>query len=1252
MNIRSKIAIAVVAVALVGLPFATPDALALTESQISSILNLLSSFGADQSTIDDVDSALRGQPTSGGTGTATECNFTRSLTMGSTGADVKCLQEYLNSAGFTVASSGVGSAGNETTYFGSLTRAAVIDWQNAYAADVLTPVGLSAGTGYWGSSSIAHYNAIAGTVTDGTGDTDDDTPTATGSGLSISTVSQPSSTLAPEGAARVPFTKFALTASSDGDVTVDSVTIEKAGLLNDSVFSGVIILDQDGDQIGIARTLNSNHRVILSSDFTVPAGQTKVYTIAGNMAASLDSYSGEVGGLDVIAIDAGSTSVNGSLPVTGTQHTMNSSLSIGGLTVEAGAFDPGSANSSLNVGTQGYTFAGLKFTAGSAEDIEIEAIRWNQAGSASIGDLENVVINIDGTDYSTDVDDDGDYYTASLANPITVSKGEVVQLYIKGDVESGSARTIDFNIYRKTDIVVKGKTYGYNITASGGSTGSASEGALSSNTQPFFNAYAHTISDGTIKVQKATSVSSQTVAENLSDQPLGGFAVEVKGESISVSQIVFDLATTPAASGVSIDSDDVTNITLEDENGNIVAGPVDGVAGGDSAVTFTDSVTFPIGTTVYTLKGKLGTDFSDNDTIAASTTPGDDWTSVKGDVTGNDITPTPATSVTGSTMTVKAASLRVSVSPTPSAQDMVAGTSGFHFADYVLDASSSGEDIRVTLMKPQLTISTAGTADDLSSCQLWDGDTAVNTGGNVYDPGNSVSSGDDVAFTFDSGFTIDKGTVKTLALKCNVRANTDGTAGTSTYAWGIEDATANVISSGMTSGQSVTEDITTSAGQNMTIQTEGSLSVALDTSSPALKWVQAGATDQTLAVFRVTSSYEDISLSQIGLQIATSSTANDSMASNTPSDLPKVTIWNGADQVGEAVFTTSDYATATLSGVVVPKDQQTLLTVRGDIGTMVGTTLNSKPGHLALVDYDASSGDNESNVGLEGVGQSSGGTVYAGGSDSSSNGARIAKAVPTLEVIPLTSSESKLANGSLKTLYKFKVTAPSGTNGISLYKFSFDIATSTGGGQELPGGGVASASAYRIDTLEVYCYDDDGFSNVACNAFDSSGRLNQGGLAFTDFDDTDDTTEQPSEVGIRFNPTDSTGGSTAEAIVIPDGQTRYFALKGTVRGSATTTTGISAEAKLLGDATFTSINNAALMNFSGKDLTAEGDSYSTGRYIFATTAVNVDAWDDDDFIWSGNSTNTAMSIHTYDWFNGFLVPGLPTTNAASAVLTP
>ena len=84
--------------------------------------------------------------------------FGRSLTVGSVGEDVRQLQKILNAEGFVVAKTGPGSVGNESTYFGPATKAALMRYQNFYRADILAPNGLMAGTGYFGPATIKFMN--------------------------------------------------------------------------------------------------------------------------------------------------------------------------------------------------------------------------------------------------------------------------------------------------------------------------------------------------------------------------------------------------------------------------------------------------------------------------------------------------------------------------------------------------------------------------------------------------------------------------------------------------------------------------------------------------------------------------------------------------------------------------------------------------------------------------------------------------------------------------------------------------------------------------------------------------------------------------------------------------------------------------------------------------------------------------------------------------------------------------------------
>jgi len=77
--------------------------------------------------------------------------FTRDLRVGASGADVKRLQQILNTQGFVISATGVGSPGNESTYFGAKTSAALLRLQRAK--------GLPA-VGWAGPKTRAYLNSI------------------------------------------------------------------------------------------------------------------------------------------------------------------------------------------------------------------------------------------------------------------------------------------------------------------------------------------------------------------------------------------------------------------------------------------------------------------------------------------------------------------------------------------------------------------------------------------------------------------------------------------------------------------------------------------------------------------------------------------------------------------------------------------------------------------------------------------------------------------------------------------------------------------------------------------------------------------------------------------------------------------------------------------------------------------------------------------------------------------------------------
>ncbi len=145
-NVASKLFVAFVAAAML-FTLAAP-AKAMTEAEMQAkIAELMAQIAGLQAgdSEDHMHSAA--------------CAFTRPLTVGSQGADVTCLQDYLTPTYFK-------NAGGSTGYFGPVTASAVAAWQTAN--------GVSPAAGYFGPVSQAKYNALAAMDDHDDDDSDDD----------------------------------------------------------------------------------------------------------------------------------------------------------------------------------------------------------------------------------------------------------------------------------------------------------------------------------------------------------------------------------------------------------------------------------------------------------------------------------------------------------------------------------------------------------------------------------------------------------------------------------------------------------------------------------------------------------------------------------------------------------------------------------------------------------------------------------------------------------------------------------------------------------------------------------------------------------------------------------------------------------------------------------------------------------------------------------------------------------------------
>lgn len=1016
----------------------------------------------------------------------------------------------------------------------------------------------------------------------------------------------PAAGIAVGSAARMPFTKVNLTATG-GDVIVDSAVIQRVGLANDLAFASIDLIDGSTNlPLNItSKTFNSLHQATFNDNFTVSNGTTKSVIIAANMASrtTLGSYAGEVPALSLAGITlSGDATLSASLPLTGNTQTINSTITIGSATVQRGAYT-NATSTTIQVGKEDYTYFSFQVQAGSAENIQFSQIKVYQEGSASLGsDLIDLELLQDGTKIA-----DGIIASAKYANfsftPITLKKGQIGQFQVKGTVADGSARTIDLGIYKTTDLLVNGLTYGYNITPDYTGTGSSA-------TSPVLSDNEFTISNGTLQVTRSSSIGAGNIGI-ANDQYLGAFTFTAKGEVINISTL--DLTIT-SATNPGDGSDAILNVELVDPNGNVVAGPTDpGI--GTGIVAWTDTFSVPVGETVYKVRGDLQTsaDWASDDTVYVSFTPSA-MTST-GETTGNAISETPSSSVSGNTQTVKAASLTVTRNTLPAAGNIIVGQKDLNLSSWRFDANDSGEDIRVTAIgftawghsatnTHALTIYVNGEAQSPTNDAIAD---SSSIGGDTYAYGTAASS----TFALEEPIIITKGTNVTVELhgdKDTVVSNAD-------EGWGILGD--SITAYGVNTGNAVAESITGDNGPTLTSRPNGTLTIETS-GNPVSALVRAGSTGNVFTNIKLSADYEDIRLDQLIVHVIDGgydfSTAADA---NVYQDVVNVGIYDGTTLLAQSSIPSTNKYTFNFNAgdLTIPKDGSKTLTIKVDMATVDKTTNNS-PGTNSS---DIIVGLNDGAGGIKTTGMASNtvltGTTYEDFRSSSSSVMVLRTSIPTV-TLPTASNSlgaaTSLTNGTV-VIYAYEVTADADGGDILLYRNTFVFAT----------------SGDNMTVTNVRIVDEQGNTISHETASAPHDYVIEGGYEAWDT--------------FTFNNPDFdvTGATTAEAIKITAGETKRFRVYATIAGAGANE---NLTTFLVGD----TASSSASVNIS---------NYAEDGGGWVAPTGDLSNMDYGNFIWSDNYKQNSLegtdgnnATSTEQWYNGHLVPGLGNVVSTTAYI--
>jgi len=1031
-----------------------------------------------------------------------------------------------------------------------------------------------------------------GNYTDG-GVVDDGDVTSEGTLTVTLAADTPAAGATVSGAARYPFTKINLTATG-GDVIVDSMTVERTGTIAaDGAFSSLaFILDTpDGDQLGNNKTLNASHQTVLNDDLTIRSGTTKSVYLTGNMGTIGATYAGQMPSLTLAAMTLkGDATLNATLPITGNYQSLAGTITIGTATIVAGGNAPSA--STQNVGITDYTVSAIKITADSAEAITVAKIVWTQDGSVGASDVENVDLVNANTGEVLDTIEHPEGKTLTFNPNITIAKGKNQSFDLRLDIIDGSGRNISYDIDEQTDILVKGGLYGYYITPT--YTGKTA--------RPYYDAPDTAVGNGSLRIE-AMSVVPTTVAEDKAGVTLGKFKFVAKGEEVKITEIGWEFVITTSTAGALIS--DITNVAVYDEDGTVVAGPMDPTSddamsdGADTdsgAATTTDTIIIPVGEAIYTIKGDLSADFNANDKIQMGIIAG--TITARGMITDNSIDATPVTKVSSTNLTVKAAALTITVSANPAAQTVIGGTSDHTFANWVFDATDSGTDIKITQVMVPVTSVSASFPDMVTGIELWDGSTEilVNSETVAYsDTGSAAGSSATTTLSLSSGvLVIPAGTTKTITIKADLGTG----ATTGSVAIGAYE---HCVTATDDEGSSFDESCTDDNGQDMSLSTGGTVNLSVLT-DPSSALVVGGSSGIAVGKFTMQAKYEDVNINYLGVNVAA---ADGTGIDGDKDEVVSVSLYeDGVSGTLGTVSMVADNATITPSSV---------LTIPA--GTTKNYTLKANFASISDISPAASgSGVRFKVSNLDVTGVAAGSTsITVNGTDTQFKSFSVFKSIPTVTKLAFDGDNAITGNTEV-SLYKFKVSADA-AGPISLYKFTFGISTTTV---------VLSNTANDIEDSTgyyVYMSDSEGslgdLVSVGAAAaagwqadMNSAGVLNSAIMLEAFFDVGDDYT-----------------GTSTEQVIINAGDTKYFTLRGTVASGyvdqLTTTCGIST--RMAGDNTFAVANT--LSNANG-----------------------IQALDQNDFIWSdlnADQYSSSTATITAMFFNGYRVSGMPTASTTA-----
>ncbi len=1000
MSIRNKIITAILSLSLVAVmvPSGVVQA-ALTSAQVDAIISLLQSFGADATTIANVQASLTGgTPTPPGTGNyqgiPAGFTFTTNIPVGTVSQDVVYLKAVL-------IGEGCGNGITNTTYYGPHTQANVQCFQNKYKTQISAFAGYTiASTGLVGTGTRAQLNALLSGTTP--------PPTVpTGAGLTVALAAgNPASGTIVAGQAVAPLAKLTFTNGDNAEVKVTSLNLKRTGISADASLANVYLFDgatrlTDGAAVS-STVLNFN---LSSGIFTVPAGGSKTITVAADICTTTacTTISGQTVAVSVLAasdITTNASSVKGTFPVQGNLFTVATG------TLAGAEFNATTTPAASSVDPQDdYTMWQNTVTV-TTRAIDMTRISLRKTGSVKNTDLQNFRLYVDGVQVGSAVAnlDANGYVTFDLTSaPKRLEAGSRV-IKVLGNIVGGSSLTFTFNLWSSADVTLIDSQYLANTLPD-----LLSDAAFSKRSTG-----EQTVNSGVITITKTTDSPSGNIVNAASNATLAKFQIKAAGEAIKIETLKASVVVNTIAVGYLRNGMLLANGVQVGSTSNLY----------DTTNTSPYYTSFSLGSSLIVEPGspvtlEVRADIYDNDgtnDITATGTASTIQVTIEGSSSENNAEgrvsaatiDAPASDVTGNALTVAAGGLTLSLDTGYAAHSVVAPLTAYKLADFNLVANTT-EAVNITAINVIL--------DEVSGYMS---NLYVKYGTQTTSVKPSITSATN---SWSINYTLASGTTIPIEIYSDVSSLM--TTGTGTLTLDVDGTT---VSSAATA-----DSASTTTGQALTYRS-GAFAAAF-ASTPQSQTV-SGTQQIEAARFKFTASYQAYTIQEV--KIDPDVYAVNGASLNAENVISSAVLKDGSTVLATQSFNAVDTLGSTggfyFTGLSVAVPASTSKTITVDFVLATPSATNKTSGLMIIPALTYVKYMDPQGAVL---------TITDTGNTYKGNSTYVYKAVPTITKVAL--SGTTITNGSAQDLFKFTVAAPS-QGDINIKQFKVDLAWSDGEG--------------------------------------------------------------------------------------------------------------------------------------------------------------------------------------------------------------